>query len=234
MNKENKATLPSPFERVLPKSLRVGKDKLICRLDFYDEAIVMQDIEVKGGAFRIISAHDLAHAVASELSFTSGLLPMNTLWWTNTRSGPRIAIWVEPGVRRLALVKEYGKPPQRFNIPLPGLIFLCSQGKPPGVWAALRRPKGPKDKIYHAPLPNIYFDGLSCPGSNKYPDLIEDIPDSFFQSFFTHAVNSGDRSKKYPNDVTGLWKELDKEKKETFPVSDLVYGHIHVSDLMRR
>ncbi len=234
MNKDNKATLPSPFERVLPKELRIGKDKLILRLDFYGEAIVMQDVETKGGAFRIISARELAHALASELSFTSGLLPANTLWWTNTKSGPRIALWVEPGVRRLALVKEYGKPPERYNIPLPGLIFLCNQGKPPDVWAVLRRPKGPRDKVYHAPLVNIYSDGRSCPGSNRYPDLIEDIPDSFFQSFFTRAINTEYRSKKHPSDVTKLWKELDKEKKETFPVSDLQYAHLQVGDLMRR
>ncbi len=233
MNKDNKATIPSPFERVLPKELRVGKDKLILRLDFYSEAIVMQDMETKGGAFRMVSAHDLSHALASELSFTSGLLPENTLWWTNTRRGPLVALWVEPRVRRLALVEDYGKKPKRFNVPMPGLIFICNQGRPPAVWAAFHRPKGPKDKVYHAPLTNIYFHGESCPGSNKYPDVIEDIPESFFQSFFTHAVQSGDRSKKHPNNVVGLWKELDKKKAETFPLSDLVYAHKQVGDLMR-
>ena len=234
MNKDNKATLPSPFERVLPKELKVGKDKLILRLDFYGEVIVMQDVETKGGAFRIISPHELSHALASELSFTSGLLPANTLWWTNTRSGPRIAIWVEPGVRKLAFAEEYNKPPKRYTIPLPGLIFLCNQGQPPDVWAAFDRPKGPKDKVYHAPFPNLYHDGRSCPGSNVYPDLIEDIPDSFLRSFFSHAVSSSGRSKKYPNKITELWKKLDKEKKETYPMSDLVYAHVLVGDLMRR
>lgn len=229
--KDDESTLPSPFKRVLPQGLRVGKDKLLLRLDFYSEAIVMQDVDKKGGAFRMVSAHDLSHTLASELSFSSGLLPENALWWSNTRSGPVVAVWVEPGVRRLALQVDYDKPPVRYDVPLPGLVFICRPANPPHVFAASRRPQGPKDRVYKAPLANVYNDGRSCPGSHKYSSDVGAIQDGFFRSFFTRAADLGNRSKKYPDDITKLWKALDKEKKKEFPLSDLVY-HGTVKDLM--
>jgi hypothetical protein len=121
--------LPSPFKRVLPESLKVGKDKIMLRLDFYSEAIVMQGFEKKGGNFRIVSAHDVANALAGELSFGSGLLPENALWWTNDKSGPMVALWLPPGIRRVALQTEAMGPPERYDVPLPGLIFLCRPGQ---------------------------------------------------------------------------------------------------------
>lgn len=231
MKKETtgKNDLPSPFKTALPKGLGVGKDKLLLRLDFYGEAIVMQDMAKKGGAFRMVSAHDVAHALARELSFASGLLPENTLWWSNTRSGPVVAIWTEPGVRRLALQTDATRPPVRYDVPLPGLIFLCRPGQPPNVYAASKRPTAPKDRIYKAPLANVYDDGRSCPGSHHYPADIAAIPDSFFRSFFTRGANLNNRSRQCPDDVTRLWKTLDK--KERFPLDDLIY-HGTVADLM--
>lgn len=223
------ATLPSPFKKALPESLKVGRDRLLLRLDFYSEAIVMQSMGKKGGSFRMVSAHDVSHALASELSFASGLLPENTLWWANTRSGPVIAIWIEPGIHRLALQVEALQPPERYDVPLPGLIFLCRAGQPPHIYAASHRPAGPRDRVYKAPLANIYDDGRSCPGSHKYPADAGSIPDSFLRSFFTPGANLGGRSKKHPHDITRLWQELDKQEK--YPLNDLVY-HGTVKDIM--
>ena len=49
---------------------------------------------------------DVAHALASDLSFGSGLLLPDTLWWQNTRSGPVFALYVEPKVWKLALQED--------------------------------------------------------------------------------------------------------------------------------
>lgn len=225
-----KADVPSPFKKVLP-GLGVGKDHLAMRLDFYTEAIVLQDFDKKGGSFRMVSAHDLANAMANQLSFSSGILPENALWWANTRGGPVVALWVEPGMRRLTLqVKVQGKP-ERYDVPLPGLIFICRPGRAPAVFAAAKRPAGPKEKIYKAPVANVYDDGRSCGGSHTYPQNIGEIPDSFFRSFFTRGASFNGRSKKYPNDITLMWKELHKHKKKEYPLSDLVY-HGNAADLM--
>lgn len=227
--KSNKPTLPSPFNSILPDSLGIGsKDHLLLRLDFYSESVVMQDFNGHEGSFRMVSARDITHALASEISFSSGILPENALWWTNTRSGPAVAIWVEPGIRRLALQTEAAKPPVRYDVPLPGLIFICQSARPPHVFAATKRPTGPKAKVYKAPLTNVHDDGSSCSGSHQYPEDPGAIPDSFFRSFFSRDL-VGYLSKRYPNDITRLWKALHGQDK--FPLSDLVH-HGTVKDLM--
>ncbi len=226
---KRKADLPSPFQRILPDSLKVGKDKLMLRLDFYGEAIMMQDFRAEGGEFRMVSAHDLAHAITSELPYATGILPEGTLWWSNSNAGAVTAIWVPPGVRRLALQKEALKAPERLDVPLPGLIFLCRPGRPPHIYAASKRPTGPKDKVYKAPLANTYDDGRTCPGNHRYPDDVGEIPSSFLVSFFTMEVQ-GQCSKKHPDDVTKMWREL--HGKNEWPLDDLVY-HGTVNDLMR-
>jgi hypothetical protein len=229
--KEDKSPeLPSPFKKVLLEGLGVGKDRLSLRLDFYTEAIVMQTFNNAEGSFRMISPHDLVKSLAQELPFSSGLLPENVLWWMHDKEGAVTAIWVEPGIKRLALQLDYKKPPKRYDVPLPGLIFLCRPASPPRVYAAYNRPRGLKDKVYKAPLANVYNDGRSCPGTNNYPQNVGGIPDSFFKSFFTKAADLEGRSKKHPKDITEMWKELDGKKQ--YPLLDLFY-HGTVGDLTR-
>lgn len=221
--------LPTPFQKILPQSLRVTRDHLMLRLDFYGESIVMQTFEDKGGSFKMVSAHDIAEALSSQMPFSSGILPENTLWWASTGKGTITALWQEPGTRKVALQRDINKPAERYEIPLPGLIFLCLPGAPPAVYAAYHRPTGPKDKVYHAPLANVYLNGTTCPGNHKYPDNIAEIPDNFFKSFFSHGADLSGRSKKHPRDITQLWKELNGKKE--YPLLDLVY-HSTVADLM--
>ena len=103
---------------------------------------------------------------------------------------------------------------------MPGLIFVCSPGQPPRVYAAKKRPTGPSSIIYHAPLFNLFGDGRACPGTHRFPVKIGEIPESFFTSFFSMEASSGGRSKKHPDSLFRLWEELDGEKR--YPLKDLV------------
>lgn len=230
MAKAIKTDVPSPFAKALPQSLRVGRDRLLLRLNFYGECIVMETFAAGGGAYKLVSPHDVAHALAEELSFGTGLLPENTLWWSNTKHGVVTAIFVEEGKRRLAIQESIDKPPKRYDIPLPGLVFLCRPSCAPNVYAVTHRPEGPKDRVYKAPFPNVYDSGASCGGSNRYPAQAGEIPDSFLRSFFSEAGLSqwGGRSKKHKS-VMALWKALNG--KDKYPLDDLVY-HGTIADLM--
>jgi len=214
----------------IPSELEVPVDPLRCRLDFHHQAVVMTLFDPETVERRIVSAMDVSHALASELSFGSGLLPPQTLWWENTRNGPIFALYVEPKVRKLALHDSVDKPPRRFTIPLPGLIFLCSPGQPPWVFAVKKKPTKESDIVYKAPLCNVYANGRSCPGNNQYPTRVADIVQSFFISFFSSAADLRNRSAKFPNNITHLWEYLDNKK--TFPNNDLV-KHGEVKDLMQ-
>ena len=120
----------------------------------------------------------------------------------------------------VALQREAFKPPVRFRIPMPGLLFVCSPGRTPWVYAAKSRPAGAEQQLYRAPAFNVFVDGRVCPGSHTFPEEVGMIPDFFFQSFFSMTGDTRDRSKKHPDNLHALWEELDGKRK--YPLQDLV------------
>lgn len=220
---------PPGYKWALPDDLNVPADPLRLRLDFHHQAVVMTLFEGEAVNTKVVSAMDVAHALASDLSFGTGLLPPGTIWWENTRGGPVFALYVDPKVRKVALQEVANKSPRRFTIPLPGFIFLCSPGRPPWVYAVKKKPTKESDIVYRAPLCNIHPNGLSCPGNHRYPARVADIVQSFFTSFFTATADLANRSQRFPKNVVPLWEFLDKKKR--FPLDDLV-KHGTVIDLM--
>lgn len=216
----------------IPESLEVAPDQLVLRLDFYSESVVMEKYEGPLTEVKTVSIDDVAEALTNQLEFNTGLLPLQTLWMTNTQAGRCYALWCEPRIRALALQKDPFKPADIYQTPLPGLIFLCLPGRQPWVFATgPKRPTKPSARVYHAPFYNVFDTGQVCPGDHKFPQAVGEIPDSFFQSFFSATADYDHRSKKHPNDIGGMWKELDG-KQSRYPVRDLVpFGT--VGDLMR-
>lgn len=229
--KERSLSKPPAFSWAVPKELGLPEDTLRLRLDFYHQSTVMTLFEGDVSSTKLVSAMDVAHALANELNFCTGLLPENTLWWKNTRSGPQFAFWVEPQVHKLALQIDPEKPARRFNIPLPGLIFVCSPCRPPWIFASKSKPTKETDMLYKAPLLNVFDNGRSCPGSNKYPERVQDIVQGFFLSFFSNTADLGNRSKKYPKSILDMWESLEKNKASKYPLEDLV-EHCTVKDAM--
>lgn len=211
---------PTAFNWAVPEELGVPPDKLRARLDFYHQAVVLNLYDAEVTTTRVVSAIDVAHALSNDLAFGTGLLPPGIIWWRNTRSGPVYAIYVEPKIWKIALQLDIKKPPRRFNLPLPGLIFLATPGREPWVFAVKKKPTKDTDAVYNAPLCNIHPNGRSCAGTHRYPTRAADIVRSFFTSFFSETANLRNRSNQYPNNIVQLWDALDNKKR--FPVSDLV------------
>jgi|Deesub1362A_J573_1020465.scaffolds.fasta_scaffold07901_6 hypothetical protein len=221
---------PGAYQWALPEGLEVPPDELKLRLDFYQDSIILYLVDRRVITTRMVSARDVALALLREVPLRSGLLPRGTLWWAQGKEGVEVALWRPPRIWPAALQLEPFKPPRRFRLPMPGLIFVCSPGRPPRVYAAKRRPKSPHETIYHAPLFNLFQDGRTCPGTHRFPADVSKIPDSFFRSFFTVEADHRGRSKKYPDDLLRLWEELDGKKR--YPLGDLVpFGKIE--DIMR-
>ena len=208
------------FKWAVPEELGIPPDALRLRLDFYHQAVEMTIFEDDTVTSRVVSAMDVAHALSSELSFGSGLLPPNALWWRSTRSGQVVAIYEAPRTRILTLQTDVNNRPKRYAVPLPGLIFICKPSTPPWVYAVKRKPTKETDIIYAAPLANLFADGRSCPGSHEYPNRVADMVESFFTSWFSPTAALHDRSKKFQQNVLLLWAFLDKKKR--FPMDDLV------------
>jgi len=216
------------FKWTVPEKLNVPADPLQARLDFHNQACVLTVYD-EINETRVVSALDVAQALAKELAFTSPLLPPHTLWWANTDSGPATALYEAPRIRKVALQTDAMKPPQRYTIPLPGLIFIVVPGKAPWVYAVEKYPQSVTDPVFAAPLCNVFAAGNTCPGNQKYSNDPAQIVETFFLSFFTRAANLDKRSKKFPQDVSKLWKFLDGKKE--FPLNDMIRQGT-VKDLM--
>ena len=228
--KTKTAKKQNPFSWAVPEELGIPPDPLRLRLDFFHQAVTMTYFDGDVVDTKLVSAMAVAHALASELSFGTGLLPDNTLWWSNTPQGPVVAVYADPQVWKVALQVSLDKPARRFQVPLPGLVFLCAPSRPPWVYAVKKRPADPADEVYKAPLCNVFANGRSCPGSHNYPNDVRQTVRSFFLSFFSIAGDLRDRSLMFPGSVVQLWEFLDKKKK--FPLDNLV-EFCTIADLMR-
>ena len=191
----------------VPAGMEIPPDQLKLRLDFYTEAIVMTAFEEGQNTVRLVDATQVALAIARDSEFSSGLLPKDALWWRSSRTGPEVAVWRPPKVWRVALMAEPLKPPRRFTLPMPGLVFICSRGHPPGVFAVKRRPAAPEDLVYKAPAFNIFSSGLSCQGTHHYGADLNLLPEEFFQAFFAPTGDHRGRSNKHPDNLLALWEE---------------------------
>jgi hypothetical protein len=208
------------YQWALPDGIDVPPDELKARLDFYQDSIIFYMLDKGVITTKQVSAQDISLAVLSETSLNSGLLPRETLWWKQTRTAVEVALWRAPKVWPVALQEEAFQPARRLNLPMSGLIFVCSAGRPPNIYAVKKRPQSPGEFIYYAPLFNVYDSGSSCPGTHKYPQQVAKIPESFFSAFFTRAAVFNSRSQKYPNNLLKLWEEIDG--KPRYPMNDLV------------
>ena len=204
----------------LPGPADAPRDQLQMQLEVYNETVLLRGFEADRTWVRTVSADEIANVFIRHLGFSSGLLPENALWWNQGETGQVAALWRPPQVWPAALQREAFQPPARLRLPMPGLVFVCSPGRAPWVYAALERPSDPEQQLYRTPAFNVFRDGRVCPGSHRFPEQVGRIPESFFQSFFSLTGDSQGRSKQHPDNLQALWEELDG--KAEYPVEDLV------------
>ncbi len=204
----------------LPGSTDMPRDTLNLQLEVYDETLLLRGFEGESTWVKAVSADEIANVFTQHLGFSSGLLPEDALWWNQGETGQMVALWRPPQVWPVALQQEAFKAPARLRLPMPGLVFVCSPGRAPWVYAALERPTDAEQKLFRIPAFNVFSDGRACPGSHRFPDEVGQIPESFFQSYFSGTGDSRNRSKKHPDNLHALWEEIDG--KTEYPVEDLV------------
>ena len=204
----------------LPGPADAPRDDLKVQLEVYGETILLRGFEADSAWVRTVSADEIANVFIQHLGFSSGLLPEDALWWNQGETGHSVALWHPPQVWPVALQREAFKPPARLRLPMPGLVFVCSPGRPPWAYAALTRPTNREQHLFRIPAFNVFGDGRVCPGSHRFPEEVGLIPESFFQSFFSGTGDTRERSKKHPDNLHALWEELDG--KTDYPVEDLV------------
>ena len=196
------------------------RDKLNLQLEVHNETLLLRGFDGDASWVRTVSADEIANVFTRHLGFSSGLLPRDALWWNQGETGQVVALWRPPQVWPVALQREAFKPPARLRLPMPGLVFVCSPGRAPWVYAATERPTDAEQQLFRTPAFNVFRDGRVCPGSHRFPEEVGLIPESFFRSFFSLTGDSGNRSKKHHDNLQTLWEEIDG--KTEYPVEDLV------------
>ena len=224
--------MTSPYTYALPPEADVEEDPLRLRLDFHRESVLLHEYGTGMVRTRLVSALDIAHALARELDLATGLLPLDVLWWSRTSSGTRVALWREPRVWVVRLRESYDVKPRRLRLPMPGLVFVCMPARQaPYVFAAPARPRKPNDELYHAPTYNVFASGRICPGTHAFPADPTRVPEEFFHSYFSAAGDTAHgKSQRHPDDIGHLWNELDGQA--DYPLGDLV-PHLRVEDALR-
>lgn len=153
------------------------------------------------------------------------MLPENVL-----AIGKDSMVWyAEPRIRRMYY--RLDKKLMKFTVPWPGLVFKIKNGEL--SVAAVRKKRKPKadDKLYFAPLMNIYNNHKVCTGMADCPEKCE-LDDRagwesvIYDTSFSHTQHNHPHtlSKKYGKDITtrglfNFWKKL-KDKKQ-FPLDAL-------------
>ena len=204
----------------LPGPADAPRDDLQMQIEVYRETLLLRGFDGDTNWVRTVSADEIANVFIQHLGFSSGLLPADALWWNQGETGQVVALWRPPQVWPVALQREAFRPPARLRLPMPGLVFVCSPGRAPWAYASPERPEDPEQPLYRMPAFNVFSDGRVCPGSHHFPELVGEIPESFFRSFFSMTGDTRNRSKRHPDDLHALWEELDGRTE--YPVEDLV------------
>lgn len=212
----------SPYEWALPPGADVEPDPLVLRVDFHSGLVIVHDYDAELVRTKVVSARDVAHALARELSVATGVLPPGALWWANTPTGSKVALWQEPDVHEVSLVTRYGQEPARLRLPMPGLVFVCGPGAgTPYVFAAKARPKGADEQLFACPTYNVFESGKVCVGSHRFPSDPALVPEEFWRSRFSVTGDTArNKSREHPDDIGQLWQEL--QGRTEYPLDDLV------------
>ena len=206
--------------RAWPRQKGLPADELQAQINIYSETINIKLFEKEVTEVKMVTADEVAEIFTRHLNFTSGVLPENTIWWKQTAAGQITAVWRQPQVWQAALKAKPLEPARRFTIPMPGLLFIGAPNRAPWLFATKDRPARGSDILYNAPAFNIFANGRTCQGNHRYPELIEQVPESFFESFFTPEGDTQGRSQRQPWSLEALWEELNEE--EEYPMEDLV------------
>lgn len=196
------------------------------RLDFYNTAVLMSRWEDNGSLItHPVSVHDVVSA-CTNVELSSGLLPPNALFWKQQANQVILGIYVP--ARRWKVQTEA----RSYHVPMPPFVFV-GYGSSYHVFAVKKRPSNERDRLYHAPCPNVHTHGGICQGNTPFPICsprnMQTALTLFLEGSLFNADLSRGKCQSHPEDVRMLWAELDGRKR--FPLLELIparmqFGHL--------
>lgn len=186
----------------------------------YEGIDVKQPIEISG--------EELEQAFAG-ISFNSGLLDLNTLFFAKTGKVEEILLFFPKGTKKIVL-KSLKKKNKVITIPVPAHVFH-GIGQSYKIFAVKDLQEG---TLYQMPVPNVHPNGAICHGSVKFPECskygIKQAYNLFWESAFNKDLSDG----KLVDEKLNLHKFLQSLNGENeFPVDMLVEMDINIKNLIK-
>lgn len=171
-----------------------------------------------------VAPEGIAQALAG-LPLSSGLLPPDSLGWGMAHGEAYYVRYL--AARAVELPLRLGSAVATFRLQTPPLVW-AGRGTDYRLWAlnVPDRPTRGSVPLCRAPFPNSYEHGGICwgsadkPPSATSPAAIETALGCFLNSEFSLHVDN-QKSRKYPNSVVSLWKDL-TGRELPYPLDDLV------------
>jgi hypothetical protein len=200
---------------------------------FYDN---QEDHQYPTEQIKFVSNESLIEAFKSE-NFDTGWLQPGILRWGEVKKAKWGIVYQPPKIHKFTIAE--GKQEKNYKIPLPGLIFICSD-REMKIGAVKENPytisHPGKIELFIPPLPNVNTYLSTCLGGVELEpiksgnNLINNV-NHFFESRF-NAHLSAHRSKKNPDCIINLYDELKNQK--DYPLDDLISAQFQVDDLVPR
>lgn len=227
----------SPFEFVLPEECEAKPDRLCFTISCHEEMAYIRRYRADGAftAAKPIDFGDLVAILAPEVDIDTDLLPPDALFYVRRGRAEFDAVWVAPRRWDVLVRDRLEHPPRAYRLPMPGLVFVCGRGSGfLAVYAAAERPhpgpRGDLTQLYHCPAFNVHDNGTVCKGYHHFSDDPARVAGDFFGSYFAAEITGRGRSRRHPDDLEVLWREIDGG--EEYPLADLV-PHMTIGELRR-
>ena len=211
-----------------------GFQRRVARVDLFEESVYLTRYEECGSGVAScyeVDPQSLAAAFAG-VAMETGWLPRNTLFYRVADGREEIGVYL-PAQRRQMTVVGLDGAATRHDVPLPPLVFV-GRGTQYEVYATNAREwPQERERLFHAPLPNVYSDGRICQGGASFPPASPELVYEAVEAFFTrpfnfHLVNR--KSQAQPDDVTAMW--ADAAGGDAWPLEDLIRTHKLLRDVM--
>jgi PRTRC genetic system protein B len=170
-----------------------------------------------------VSAQALRAAFVEE-PVDSGWLPEGVMRWGSGPAGTFIVKFVPAGKQEIRLSTNNPAEPLIIAPPLPALIF-AGVNQTYYVWALREKHCDPTAQLYHAPFPNVHFDGNICFGSNRPPTVAWKTFDDAWRLFISSPFNADmvrGKSQTFTDDVRDQLAALAQSHAKSYPVQDLM------------
>jgi hypothetical protein len=209
-------------------------------LRLYRNYITLQHHDRDFSAEYVADPDAVTAALASKVSFSTGIIQQNTLLVAQQGSTKYTIEYREPRLTTLML-EQLEKP---IVVPLPGLVLArkastVARRAPTYSLAAVKVSRHDLDEttpLYHVPLPNIFASTNICWGSIKHGNVeavFNDLGagwDALFDTPFNSHGTHG-KSESYPDDIRKMLSRLHNEQITAYPLDDLIANQNTLGDL---